>query len=257
MEATPVNEPHRESVGTRPVHLLLTATVDIRGVDAARSDPGTRMEDYRWALELWSRTSGFDGLIFVENSGYEIDSLRRIPSANGWPEDAVEFLSFDGQDFPRHRGKGFGENVNLEHVLANSRFAADRESFLVRVNGRNYVDNIGAFVRGLRPPTQIMCDLRAMLTWGDGRVLAGTADFFERYVVPYGRNVDDSRGHYFEHALARAIHHAIADGLIWSPFPEPPSIRGYSGTSNDRHDEGLILRARRRLGHRLRLRMLR
>jgi hypothetical protein len=254
-----VNEPPSQDTDPKSLYILLTATVDIRGVDAARNDPLERLSDYRWALERWSQTPGFDGLIFVENSGYDIDSLRRIPAAHGWTEAAVEFLSFDGQDFPRHRGKGFGETVNLEHVLSNSRLLASREARLLRVNGRNYVQNIGAFADAIGPDTNtdILCDLRAMLIWGDGRVLGGSVRFFEHYVVPYGRDVDDSRGYYFEHALARAVHRAMADGLVWSPFPEPPRIQGFSGTSNQRHDEGPLLRMRKGLAHRARLRLLR
>ena len=245
------------ALDARPVYLLLTATVDVQGVDCARNDPLERLGDYRWALDRWSRTVGFDGLVFVENSGYDLATLRTVPSAHGWSEDAVEFLSFDGQDFPRSRGKGYGETINLEHALAHSRLLANRDALVVRVNGRNYVDNIESFLAALRPEAQILCDLRLHLTWGDGRVLGGTVGFFEGYVCPYGRAVDDANGYYFEHALARAVHHGMADGLVWAPFPVPPAIRGFSGTSNERHDEGMLLRARRSLGHRLRLRMLR
>lgn len=252
-----MNESPHSDHHPRKVFLLLTATVDIRGVDAARSDPADRLDDYRWALERWSGTDGFDGLILVENSGYDLDELRRIPSAHGLRDDGVEFLSFDGQDFPRHLGKGFGENLNLDFVLTHSRLLADRASTVVRVNGRNYVDNIHAFVAALRRPTEILCDLRELLTWGDGRVLGGTVDFFERYVVPYGRDVDDSKGYYFEHALARAVHRGIADGLVWSPFPEPPLVRGHSGTSNEVLDDGALRRARKKLAHKARLRLLR
>src|SRR5262249_50601839 len=142
----------------RRIYLLLTATIDPRGVDLlARSDPTQRLGDYRWALELWSKYKGVDGLIFVENSGYNLDELRAI--AQGEVDgSAVEFLSFDGQDFPRDRGKGYGENLNIEHVLENSELLATDDTVLLRVNGRNYVDNIHAIVDALYDSTDILCD---------------------------------------------------------------------------------------------------
>jgi len=240
----------------RRVYLLLTATIDPRGVSAlARSDPTQRLGDYRWALGLWTQCRVVDGLVFVENSGYDLDELRRIPE--GTPhEGSTELLSFDGQDFPRELGKGYGETVNLEYTLANSRSLADPDTRILRVNGRNYVDNIGAFVEALRS-TDILCDFRQRLTWGDGRVLGGTRRFFEEYVCPHGREVNDAAGYYFEHARAPAIHRGMADGLAWSPFPTPPHVRGYSGTSNTDNAESLLVRKGRELQHRLRLRMLR
>ena len=240
----------------RKLYLLLTATVDVGGVNSARNDPLERLADYDWALEQWLRCTTVDGLVFVENSGYDVAGLRSTAEQSGVDGRPVEFLVFDGQDFPRHLGKGYGENVNLDHVLRNSELLGE-DDLLLRVNGRNYVENIDAFCAAMRPTTDILCDFKEYLTWGDGRVLGGSRKFFANYVVPYGRDVDDSRGYYFEHALARAIHRGIADGLAWKPFPEPPRISGVSGTSNTSHAENLLVRERRKLQHRVKLRMLR
>lgn len=172
-------------------------------------------------------------------------------------EDSVEFLSFDGQDFPRELGKGYGETLNLEHVINNSKLLSKEDLLIVRINGRYYVENIAAFFEVLYPSTEILSDLQQSLSWADATVLGGTVNFFERYVCPYGREVDDSKGYYFEHALARAVHRGLADGLVWSPYPEPPLVRGFSGTSNANMAEGLLVRKGRMVQHKLKLRMLR
>jgi hypothetical protein len=238
--------------------LLLTATVDVRGVGMlARTNPEERYEDYRWALQRWANCPGFDGLVFVENSGWDISGLREIALGTIFPAESLEFLSFDGQDFPRHLGKGFGEAINLEHVLEHSRLLASGDVVVLRSNGRNVVENADVFLDALDPPTDVVCDLQQSLTWADGRVLGGTVDFFRSYVRPQARAVDDSAGYYFEHALARAIHGAMADGLLWSPFPEPPVIRGFSGTSNQEIADNRVVRLARKAQHRLKLRFLR
>ena len=128
---------------------------------------------------------------------------------------------------------------------------------ILRANGRQYVENIDPFIRALHQGAEMLCDLNQSLTWANETILGGTADFFERYVCPYGLQTDDSRGFYFEHALARAVHRGISDGLTWSPYPELPLVRGFSGTSNQSRDEGLMIRKKRELQHRLKLRMLR
>lgn len=242
----------------RRKYLLLTATIDIRGVgNILRADPAERYEDYRWALRKWADCPGFDGIVFAENSGYDVSGLRDTALAGRFPADAVEFLSFDGQDFPRHLGKGFGENLNLEHALTHSRLLQDEAALLVRSNGRNYVTNIQPFLSALDRPVDVLCDLQQSLTWADGRVLVGTTLFYRDYVCRFGRDVDDSRGYYFEHALARAIHAGMADGLVWSPFPEPPVIAGYSGTSNQPIADHRLKRLGRKALHRLKVEMLR
>jgi len=242
----------------KKICLLLTATVDVRGVpDLQRSDPIERLSDYRWALEQWKQCHTIDGLIFVENSGYDVDELQEILRDSDLYPHSVEFLSFNGQDFPRKLGKGYGENLNVEYVLRNSEILRKDDYLIFRSNGRNYVENIDSLVDALYPSTDILCDLKEYLTWGDGKVLAGTVEFFENYVCPYGREVDDSTGYYFEHALARAIHRGIADGLVWRPNPEPPLIRGFSGTSNQTYSEGRLFRRARKLKHKVKLRMLR
>jgi hypothetical protein len=236
----------------------LTATVDVRGVGMlARTDPDERYRDYCWALERWANCPGFDALVLVENSGHDISGFRDIVSGSLLGPESVEFLSFDGQDFPRHLGKGYGEALNLGHVMSESQLLANEDYVLVRSNGRNVVENIQAFLAVLDGPVDVLCDLQQSLTWADGRVLAGTIPFFRDYVCRFGRDVDDSRGYNFEHALARAIHAAMADGLTWSPFPEPPVIQGFSGTSNKPIADRKLKRVARKLQHRVKLRMLR
>lgn len=237
--------------------LVLHATVDVRGVVfVKRDDPLERFNDYRWALNKWVSYGGIDKLIFVENSGYDISELQRIVDESNMPKHAVEFLSYDGQDFPRELGKGFGETLNFEHVIRNSTILSPDDR-LIRNNGRYYVENMGAFFEALQPPTEILSELRQYLSYADATLLGGTVDFIERYVCPYGRQVNDSKGYYFEHALARAVHRALADGLVWRPFPEPPLVRGFSGTSNENKTESFLVRSRQSLKHRVRLRVLR
>jgi hypothetical protein len=236
---------------------VLHATVDVRGVAfVKRDDPRQRFEDYRRALKRWVQRDDFDKLVFVENSGYDISPLQEIVDESPLRKDSVEFLSFDGQDFPRELGKGYGETLNFQYVLDNSEILA-QDDLLIRSNGRYYVENMGAFFDALQPPTEMLTEFHQYLTYADVTVLGGTVDFFRSYICPYGREVNDSKGYYMEHAYARAVHRALADGMIWRPFPEPPSVIGFSGTEDARKQDNVLARTGRALRHRLRVRVFR
>jgi hypothetical protein len=239
----------------KKICLVLHATVDVRGVAfVKRDDPRERFEDYRRALKLWVQRDDFDKLVFVENSGYDISPLQEIVDGSPLSNDAVEFLSFDGQDFPRELGKGYGETLNFQHVLDNSKIL-DEDDRLIRSNGRYYVENMGVFFEALQPPTEMLTELHEYLTYADVTVLGGTVEFFRKYICPYGWDVNDSTGYYMEHAYARAVHRALAEGLVWRPFPEPPSVIGFSGTENVWKKDKLVARAGRRVRHKLRVKV--
>src|SRR5438309_235351 len=97
------------------VTLLMTATVnpgDMPNVTAP--DPRQREQDYaaclRYNLTAHPR---FRRLVFAENSGWPLDRLRReaLAAARG---QEVEFLSLQGNDFPRDLGKSYGEMLLIE-----------------------------------------------------------------------------------------------------------------------------------------------
>jgi hypothetical protein len=239
----------------KKICLVLHATVDVRGVVfVKRDDPRERFEDYRRALKQWVQRDDFDKLVFVENSGYDVSPLQEIVDQSPLGNDMVEFLSFDGQDFPRELGKGYGETLNFQHVLDNSKILAE-DDMLVRNNGRYYIENMHAFFEALQPPTEILVEMRQFLSYADVTVLGGTVDFFRKYICPYGWDVNDSKGYYMEHAYARATHRALADGLVWRPFPEVPSVVGFSGTENVWKKDNVVARTARSLRHKLRVRV--
>src|SRR5262245_90672 len=120
--------PHSER---KKICLVLHATVDVRGVVfVTRNDPRERFEDYRQALRQWVRRDDFDKLILVENSGYDLSELWEIVDQSPLSKDSVEFLSFDGQDFPRELGKGIGETLNFQYVLDHSTILSEDDRLI-------------------------------------------------------------------------------------------------------------------------------
>jgi hypothetical protein len=189
-----------------------------------------RLKDYVEALVWWLRDSPAKHIVVVENSGYDLSVLRQVERDNaGHNGKIVEFISFDGQDFPRHLGKGYGEIVSLRQAVESSRLLAECGRF-VKVNGRYCVTNIDCFIEAVASGGDIVCDLSYNLCYSDSRVFGGTLEFLRDYLLKEGQLVNDTEGIYLEHALARAAHRALADGKVWSLPPCLPAIHGISGT---------------------------
>lgn len=227
-------------LSSEEISLVLTCTIDVREIShMQRSDTAIRLLDYQQALEKWMNNPWVKNIILVENSGYPLDSLIKIARKN--PRNKkVEFLSFDGQDFPRHLGKGYGEILALQYVQKNSQQLQITKRFL-KINGRYYVPNIVSVLSCMNRETGVLCNLNRSMTFSDSRVFGGDLDFLKR-VCHQGSNINDSLGNWFEHELSRAALHAIADGKNWRFITRLPIIEGLSGSLNAPYSEPAYMR---------------
>jgi hypothetical protein len=213
----------------RKVCLLLTATIDPNGMPfTRRSAPRRRLKDYRNALKKWSSCTLFDSIVLCENSGHDLSELQASTCGR------VRFLSFSGNDYPRHLGKGYGEMNILRHVLSESALAPD--DLIVKITGRYYVRNADALIAYIksRPDCEVFCDITSDGAFAPSGMFAGSVRFLEHYLVIRQNRVNDTAGIYFEHALAEAMNQASEDGLRCVPFLDRPLIEGRSGTSSGR-----------------------
>lgn len=224
--------------------ILLTATVNPGGmVYTKRSDPSLRLRDYEESLELWFRSRLGLPFVFCENSAFDLGRMQEIP---GNDDERVEFLSFNGQGFPKEAGKGYGEVGILSHAVNNSS-CLKHSKYVVKVTGRYYVKNISKIIKAIEldKGVDIYCDLAKNLSYSDSRFFIASVDFLKEYLCPIRSTINDSSGVFFEHALARAAHRAMSDGRIWSPLPYLPDIVGVSGTSNTVYKRTYIRRLKR------------
>lgn len=216
------------------ISIILTATIDVKGIShMERSDAHVRLADYKGALISWLRNPAVDSIVFVENSGYDLNELREIVANHDKCKISVEFLSFDGQDFPRNLGKGYGEMIALQYAVKHSEILAKTRKF-IKVNGRYYVPNIDKIINyfSTYSDLDVMCDFSRRISWSDSRVFAGNFRFLNDYLCSTLDLINDSVGVNFEHVLARAAHRAIADGRNWSLLPCVPRLQGIYATGN-------------------------
>jgi len=224
--------------GQRPLPLqhvlVLTATIDPKSMsNTQRNDPAVRLNDYRVALKAWLECGAFNRIIFCENSGYDLTSIRQICDRCRRPGTEVELLSFTQESFPEKFGKGYGEMLILAHVLRESALLQPAAR-MVKVTGRLFVRNARQLAAGFaaNADAAMLCALARNLTYTDCRVFAAGCEFLEKYLLPMATVLDESAGINFERVLARAVHLAMASGLKWAQLPVVPDLVGFSGTQN-------------------------
>ena len=223
--------------------VLLTATVRPPETisNLTRRDPDLRLSDYSEALRHWAAIPNICNIIWCDNSGLNDKELANMVRCITRTDTHIELHSFPGNTYDPGLGKGRGEM----EILAFAISAALRPrgySHILKVTGRLSIANGEPLVRRLIqcPQADVCCDLQQYLTYADGRAFWCSTTFLEDHLIKYDWVIDDSRGAYFEHALARAVHSAAAQGFSWRPLPLAPEFRGYSGTSGTRLASGLF-----------------
>ena len=110
--------------------LLITATVTPPrdAIKLARSNPADRLGDYLTAFRFYMKKMDqgvFDSIVFTENSDSNITDLKAISLSAKRPM-AIEFISFNGLDYPSHYGRAFGEMRLIDYACSVLRSSARR-----------------------------------------------------------------------------------------------------------------------------------
>jgi hypothetical protein len=139
--------------------LLLTATITpLLGIPSlSRIDPNERLNDYIATISYYVRLELFDVIVFAENSNTNLDiiinKVNKISS-----KTKVEFISFDGLNFPATHGRGYGEMKIIEYAFQNS-VHLKMSSVIWKCTGRYIVENIAKLVDS-RPDVEFYCHCR-------------------------------------------------------------------------------------------------
>lgn len=119
--------------------LVMTACIDPGAghyrID--RADPDLRLSDYQHALRFWlaypdPRTRR---ILFIENSGYPLDSLEAIAAAENPLHKEAEFISLHCNWYPETSHYGYAEMRMLDLGLQQSQLRRDT-THMIKVTGR-------------------------------------------------------------------------------------------------------------------------
>lgn len=125
----------------RRVVVLLTACVAPNGMAyTALQDPQIRKNQYLDAIDFYLRETRFN-IVFCENSG--VDLWDEISSDQ--KEKRLEYITFNGNNYNKQYGKGYGEAIIIRHALQNSNFIRSA-NYIIKITGRIKVLNINDII---------------------------------------------------------------------------------------------------------------
>jgi hypothetical protein len=212
------------------ISILLTATIDPKGMTFTdRNDPIVRENDYLLALEKYIANTSYP-IVFCENSGY---NLTRVKQTLVKTKREHEIIQFDGQNFPKKLGKGYGELLIIKHALEHSSILKNSD-YIIKITGRYYSKNLNAVMSQLESEDDlfVLSDFNKDSIHTYSGVFAATPEFFNSYLIKYLYFLDDSKKQPMELALHKAIENAQIDQKKCSSFNTKLIVEGYSGTHN-------------------------
>ena len=184
------------------------------------------MRQYREALDFYLNETTLP-IVFCENTLCDFSEDYKEYIASG----RLEYITFDGNNFDKSRGKGYGEALIMEEAFRHSRLL-DQCNFVVKITGRLIVRNISQLVKDNRRmftdtiqtfyPNNNMADSRLVIL----PKLFCIDDFLARK-----DSINDTEGYYFEHLLYDAV--ISRKKYIYVPFLHVPLIDGVSGSTGN------------------------
>ena len=207
--------------------ILLTACVNPGGMPfTVLNDTSERLRQYREALDFYLNETTLP-IVFCENTLCDFSEDYKEYIASG----RLEYITFDGNNFDKSRGKGYGEALIMEEAFRHSRLL-DQCNFVVKITGRLIVRNISQLVKDNRRmftdtiqtfyPNNNMADSRLVIL----PKLFCIVDFLARK-----DSINDTEGYYFEHLLYDTI--ISRKKYVYIPFLHVPLIDGVSGSTGN------------------------
>lgn len=210
--------------------LFLTACVNPNGMVFTKlNNPEVRLKQYKDALDWYLQNTDLS-IILVENSGCDFSADYKEFVDRG----RLEFISYNGNDYDRTLGKGYGEAQIMYYGINNSSIISARESRIVKVTGRFICRNIKSICEEHNKLNVVYANISKDDWGGDistSSCVIAPKSFWTEYFLPYRETLNDSKRHHFEHLLYEAIERWRGDGKKHKEFWTIPQMEGTSGTS--------------------------
>jgi len=230
----------------KPAILVLTATITPpEGVpNLKRTDPKQRHEDYATALRFYLSlpTEVVNRIVFIENSENDLARLRQLADRlnNG---KQVEFISFDGLNYPPEYGRAYGEFKMLDFGLKNSSLINSMEDndHFWKITGRLKVFNLPKVIKSAPLDYNLLIDfLRLPTMMADLRLYSCSKRGYEQlleniYETLVEANLNMSAESYLFH---RWVKNTKCLGII-PRLRTQPKIGGIGGQHNIDYYRGL------------------
>lgn len=218
--------------------ILLTACINPNGMSFTQLQDGhVRKIQYLEALNYYLSSTSFR-IVFCENSGEDLFELERVVN-----NPRVEFLSFQGNDYDKNLGKGFGEFGIVQYAFQHSAFINEAAT-IIKITGRLIINNILEIVRIQKllfgnPKRYVYVeDLKDTFSF-DSRCFIASKGFFVNGFLALQNTINDSAGYYFEHFLYDSVK-SLPVGYVISDFALPFNYSGISGSTGEEYESEIL-----------------
>lgn len=206
--------------------ILLTGSINPKGmIYTAITDTEIRKQQYIKAIRFYLQHTSVP-IVFCENT---LSSIEKEEIGISVDDSRIEILTFDGNNFDKSLGKGYGECEIISYAISHSRMMGEAD-YIIKITGRIIINNIGSFINEHRqlPSGAIQTLTPTKNKFIESRLIISSPAFFSKYFIPKKNLLNDSKQYYFEHLLYDTILNQ--DEYLFVPFMVFPDYEGQSGT---------------------------
>ena len=206
--------------------ILLTACVNPDNMSFTElQNPQVRKEQYLQAVEYYVKRTRYK-LVICNNSGDDFGNAFEKLS------DRVEYLFFDGNNYNRSLGKGYGEFEIIKYAIQNSQLIKQAQ-VVIKITGRLIISNLKPAINETRRLLHLTnMTIIARIPLGQRQIysecIVAPKEFYVSFLAQ-PNSVNDSEGYYFEHLLYDTIRNGR---FSIESFTRPIIKKGVSGTLN-------------------------
>lgn len=208
--------------------ILLTGCINPNGMTkTVIQDPEARKQQYILAINYYLNNTHYP-IIFIENTNTDISGGFEQCVNN----KRIEFITFNGNDFNKALGKGYGEAIMIDYAIKKS-ILIQESSFIIKITGRLIVENIEELTSEMKLSN---CVYANMVRGNCGLerksfFFGASVKFLRDYFLANKECIDESINVYFE-------RHLYNECLIWKEagglskeFKHPIIVKGVSGST--------------------------
>lgn len=223
--------------------ILLTATIrppsDVKNLQ--RTDVAIRLNDYIDALAFYLsklNTGLIDNIVFCDNSNYDLTALRDA-AGDLVSQGKVEFIGFNGLDYPSTFGRGYGEFKLVDYAMQYSCVmqAAAEQASIWKITGRYKLANLQTIITTKNPHTDFYCNCKNYPTpWVDMYVLCWNKKSYKELIS--GIYIDLAETPEFPSAeikFRKILDEKRLACSIGKRFRVTPVLDGHRGVDNARY----------------------
>ena len=207
--------------------ILLTACVNPGGMPfTVLNDTSERLRQYRDALDFYLRETTLP-IVFCENTLCDFSNEYKEHISSG----RLEYITFDGNNFDKSKGKGYGEALIMEEAFRHSKLLSQCD-IVVKITGRLIVRNISQLVKdNRRMMTNTIQTFYPHDKMIDSRLVILPKSLCHNDFLAKKNSINDTQGYFFEHLLYDTI--ISRKKYVFVPFLHVPLIDGMSGSTGN------------------------